>query len=724
MKKRKKSVKYSLTPVSSRSQLLASMGLGTLILLGSPKVLWSNEKLPMVLPEVVVSGNKKAGYTTQEPTLPKYTQPLVDTPQSVSVVPEPLMEDQAATTLREAVRNVAGISIGAGEGGFQGDNLTLRGFSARNDIFLDGMRDFGSYYRDTFNLESVEVLKGPASASFGRGSTGGVVNQVSKTPRARAFSEADVMIGSNGKNRVSIDVNEPIFEGETTTSFRLNAFQDHSNVAGRDVVETQHSGIAPSLAFGLGGDVRVNLSHLHEEADDIPDYGIPWLFHEPAPVNRRNYYGFKSNFLETKADISTARAEWDVNDNVTLRDQVRYGRYSRMMRTTSPRLDGSTTPATPLEDIIINRNQINTDGRETFFQNQLDLISHFDTGPLSHDLVTGLEFGNETSATTRFTITGVPTTNLLAPDFNDNFQGTYTAPRFTQVDLNTFGLFAVDTVSVGEHWEITGGFRWDHIHTAFSQNSTDLSSEDSAVSWKAAIVNKPVEDGSIYISYGSSFNPSSESLSLSSGTDTLDPERNNSYEAGTKWSLFNKLLSLRAALFRTEKTNARERDPNDSSSTVLAGNHRVDGFEIEALGEIAPWWQIALSFAHMQSKVVSSLFFPASVGEPLANVPQNTFSFWNTYTLFDGLEAGVGGNFVDARRASSTAPTDATTGQVKEVPSYWVFDAMVSKQITRNFRVQINLNNIFDAYYIDQVHPGHIVPGEGRTLLVSGRIDL
>jgi catecholate siderophore receptor len=236
--------------------------------------------------------------TSLQDTIPLYTQALVDTPQSIDVIAQKVIQDQGAATLRDTLRNVAGISIAAGEGGAQGDSLTIRGFTARNDIFLDGMRDFGSYYRDPFNMEEVAVLQGPSSVAFGRGSTGGIVNQETKIPQLRTTFAGSLEFGTDRTKRITADIDKPLpFLGEGA-AFRLNLMGHDSSFAGRDVAESRRAGIAPSLAFGLGTPTRVILSYLHESADDTPDYGIPFLFNGPAPVDRRNYYGFRhGNFF-------------------------------------------------------------------------------------------------------------------------------------------------------------------------------------------------------------------------------------------------------------------------------------------------------------------------------------------------------------------------------------------------------------------------------------------
>lgn len=661
---------------------------------------------------------------TEQINSPKYTEPLRDTPQSIAVVTRQVIEDQGATTLRDTLRNVAGISLAAGEGGAQGDNLTIRGFTARNDIFNDGMRDFGSYYRDPFNLEEVEVLQGPSSVTFGRGTTGGVINQESKTPQLNNFVRGTLNFGSDLTRRVTADINRMIPQLGDGAAFRLNLMGNDSGVAGRDTALNRRFGIAPSLAFGLGTPTRFTLSYFHQSADDIPDYGIPWLLNGPAPVPRHNYYGFRdANFLRTGVDIGTAKFEHDFNDSLTLRNQLRDAHYTRDAQITEARVVGNVTQATPLKAINVARNQIAVSSVETFLQDQLDVTDKFRTGFIKHTLVGGMEVGRETSDPTRPTFTNVPVTSLLNPDPSQPFSGNYTITSKVKTTANSFGAYLLDTMKLGERWEIVGGVRWERFDASYNQSVAPASSfrrVDEMTSWRGAIVYKPRPNGSIYFDYGTSFNPSAETLALSAGTANTPPEKNKTYEVGSKWDLYSNRLSLRASLFRTEKTNARETSPTNSLLVVLAGDQRVDGFEVEATGRLTNRWQLLSSYALLDSRLVSSQFFPGAVGSQLANVPKNTFSLWTNYALpWHRLTVGGGSQFVDSRTASTTVPLDPTTGLVKRVPGYWVFNALAKYPVSEHLDVQINANNIFDKYYDDQIHPAHIVPGPARSVLLG-----
>jgi catecholate siderophore receptor len=664
-------------------------------------------------------------------TLPKLTQPLVETPQSIDIVPQHIIQDQGAATLRDTLRNVAGISLAAGEGGAQGDSLTIRGFTARNDIFLDGMRDFGSYYRDPFDTQEVAVLQGPSSVTFGRGSTGGVVNQETKVAQLDRILAGTVELGTDQTKRITADIDRPLPSLGRGTGFRLNLMGHDSKFAGRDIAENRRYGISPSLAFGLGTPTRFTLSYLREGADDTPDYGIPWLFNGPAPVERRSYYGFEhGNYLKTNVDVGTLKFERDFSNAVSFRNQARYAHYHRDVRITEAQIDtASLDPdpiSTPLGQILVNRNQIAVNSTETFLEDQADVTLRFRTGSLRHTVVAGAEGGRETSSPfrQRFDLTTVPETGLLHPDTSRPFAGTVPSSGITDTHVTAIsaGVYALDTVSLLPKLDITGGVRVDRFDATVDQSlpvtpTSPFKRVDVMPSWRGAVVFKPVAGASIYFDYGTSFNPSAETLALTVATQNAPPEESRTLEVGTKWDLYSRRLSLRAAAFRTDKTNARE--TVNATTVVLSGSQRVNGFQVQANGYVTSRWEILASYAYLDGFVTRSAVFPLSVGAQLANVPRNTFSTWSTFQLPWHLSVGGGADFVDSRTASSTTPVDPVTSLVKQVPGYWVFNAMAKYPLTEHVELRANVYNLADKYYYDQIHPAHIVPGAARSALIS-----
>jgi catecholate siderophore receptor len=686
--------------------------------------------------------------------LDRYPVPLLDTPQAITVVSQQTLQEQGSTTLRDALRNAPGISLAAGEGGSQGDNLTIRGFTARNDIFLDGMRDFGSYYRDPFNYEQIEVLEGPSSVTFGRGSTGGVINQETKQPELHRFARLELDGGTDLTRRLTADINEPLAFVGTGASFRLNLMAHESNVAERDVTENRRYGVAPSLAFGLGTASRLNIDYFRFQENDIPDYGIPWYFNKPAPVARHNYYGFQhGNFLRTDVNMVTVKAEHDFTAWATLRNQARFANNERDVQITEPQLNNATagliTPTTPLSQINVNRNQLISYSNEGLLWDQLDMTVHTKFWGVNHAAVIGAEGGRETSDPKRptynvvnlagKTVNTVPTANLLSPNEDQVFSGQRAPSTDVHVTSTSYGFYLLDTMQFGRYWEFTGGARFDRFYAdeksisyptpkqtesgGTTQGPPTITYPNQLVrkpSWRAALMFKPAPNGSIYFGYGTSFNPSAEALALTvgpsgTGTANLSPEFNRSYELGTKWDLNQGRLSVRADIFRTTKDNARESSPTNSLLYVLAGTQRVDGAEAVVIGRITPQWKVLSSYTYMHSEVVNSQFYPAAVGFKLANVPDNLFNFWTTYQPRPKLVLGAGSNFVDSRTASSTVPLDPTTGLIKQVPSYLIFSAMSSYSLGEHASLQANVFNLTNRNYIDQIHPAHLVPGAGTS---------
>lgn len=712
-------------------------------------------------------------------TMAKFTEPLIDTPQTVSVVPQYVMQDQGLSTLRDALRNVPGISLAAGEAGAQGDNLTIRGFTARNDIFLDGIRDFGSYYRDSFDYEQVDVLEGPAGIQFGRGSTGGVVNQETKVPGVEKFENVQAQFGTDLTRRLTADINSPLGNQLGGTAFRANVMTEEAGAAERDAAEIRRFGIAPSVSIGMNAKTTATLSYEHLSEDDTPDYGVPWLFNKPAPANRRSYFGFPDeNYLKTNDDIMTLRVEHDFSPAINVHTIARGANYPRQAQITEPQICSNAslsvpvggvvsslptlaynstetcpyTPDTPASEITqVNRNQIQTKSVEGILWDQTEVSARFSTVGVRHDLVAGVEGGQEISNPTRYsyTISGVntvPDTTLLDPNEAQPFAGTGYVTSIVHTKSKSFGVYFIDTVKLGRLFELSGGVRWDRFDTGYNLRQPTpppggtvttavppLSRLDEQPSYRASIVYKPSTRGSLYFDYGTSWNPDAESLSLSVGlvNGNVAPEENKSYEAGAKWSFLDERLLTEGSWFRTEKDNAHETSPTNSNEIVAAGNQLVQGFQFSLVGRMPQGTDLILGYGYLHSSVLYSQFFPTAVGYPLANVPRQTFNLFVTHRLPLQLRGGLGGNYVGARSASSTVPYVptgfvpnpngpgfvVTSVAMKQVPGYWMFSAMLKRPLTENLELQANLNNILNRYYIDLPHPSHLIPGAGASAL-------
>ena len=681
---------------------------------------------------IIVEGERSPDYNVLTPSLSKLTEPLVDTPQSIDTVSEQLMQDRAITNLNDAFRNIPTITIGAAEFKSLGTSPTIRGFVARTDMFIDGQRDIGDYYRDTFDFEQVQVLEGPASTLFGRGSTGGVINQVTKKPQLAGFISGSLTAGTDLTRRVTVDVNETLPELGSGAAFRIVAMGHQADLTGRDVVEQNRYGFAPSLSLGLGTPTRLTLAYLHESANDIPDYGIPYLGTQVVAVPRQNFYGFKSDYLKTGTDIVTLTTEHDFMPGLTLTNKLRYAAYSQNFRFSEPLIAASVPMTTPLSAVTVTRNVNSGINTQSMLWDQLDGVAHFDTGSIKHTVAAGIEGGHEIAKPEFDNSSGVPSVPLLSPNPDVPFTATSTFPRFkTNTDANSFAAYVMDTVKLDPQWELTGGVRWDYFGLVYRDQNFSTTTPglvtrtdtiprvDRMFSYRGALVYKPDTNASLYFAYGTSFNPSGEELSFVVSSRSfnlsnadLSPEKNSNLELGGKWDAFGGRLALTAALFRAEKDNARVPDPTNTILNVLGGDFRVDGLELGATGRITANWQVQAGYAYLDSSVAKSAAGAAPVGSPLMNTPKHTITGWTTYNLGEGWEIGGGGRYVSSQFTQNVPP-------IKTVPGFFTADAMARYTLSQKLSVQLNVNNVFDKYYYDQLHFFHVVPAEGRTALLT-----
>ena len=644
----------------------------------------------------------------------KYTEPLLDTPQTITVIPKEVIEEQGATTLRDVLKNVPGLTITAGEGGNPaGDNLTLRGFSARNDIFVDGVRDLSPQSRDPFNLEQVDVVKGPGSVYTGRGSTGGSINLLNKTPGLRRSFGGTLDFGTDRTRRATADINVPFND---SVAFRLNLLGHNSGVAGRDVVNFDRWGVAPSVTFGLGRPTRFTASYYKLKQNNISDYGIPWVpvtnnalveFRDrPAPVPRNTFYGLRDrDFEKLNSDLVTLKFERDFNDNLSLRNQLRFANSSRDSIATPPRFANNNSTA-------INRELRSWQTEDKVWDNQTDFIARFTTGTVEHALITGVNLTRETNTRKTRTAPNMLTT-LLNPNPDDVFTGQITVgPIVGDVTANSQAAYLFDTAKFGKKWEFNGGLRWDRFDAdGITTTGVPVSRVDRMLSVRAGAVFKPLPQGAVYASYGTSLNPSLEGLSYNTANTVIDPEKTYTIEAGSKWDFFSGRMLLSGAVFRVEKLNARTPGvlPGDPPQ-VLQGKQRVEGLELSVEGNITRAWQVLAGYTFLDSTTVDSNV-PAEIGKELVNTPPQSFNVWSTYRLPSGFRFGGGARFVD-RRFGNTINT-------RFVDSYWTFDLMASYPLSSHVDLKLNFYNLTDKFYFDRIGGGHIVPGPGRAAMVS-----
>jgi len=674
---------------------------------------------------------------------PKMTAPLLDTPRSVQVVPKQVMSDQSASSLQDVLQNSPGITFAAGEGGRAGGDLpVIRGQNAASSLFLDGMRDASMQARDTFNLEQVEIIKGPDSVYSGRGGAGGSINLVSKAPKAKDATEVTGQIGTDRNYRGSVDSNWRLGE---KSAFRLNVMGTKGDVPGRDrAVNFERWGVAPSLMLGMGTPTRITLSYYHYQNDSMPDYSIPYDPRVGLPVtetlgiSRKNFYGLaERDFMKTRDGMATVDFQHDFSDKLTLRNVVRYGRETADYLATQPDLTLANLPAG-----IVDRPAYGRYYTTKAFANQTDLSGEFLTGAVKHGFDLGFEYTSvkQTMAYTNDQVlssdgvTKCPAdltqTSLRNPDPNVAYPcrtaRSWPAPYAT----DTLALYGFDTLKFDEQWQASVGLRWDNYRTSgHDKKKQGYSRTDNLFNYQLGLAYKPVPQGTIYASYGTSSTPSAvagataSDILRKSSDEAAAPEKSRSVEAGVKWLVLDERLTLTGAVFQDTRRNTNiEVLPNEYEQ---AGQTRVRGIELGFSGSITPAWNIYGGYTFLDSKLIrGGRKDIGAEGQELPNTPRNAFSLWSTYKVLPELTLGGGAYYVDKVYGNADAGVDASGApKARWVPSYWRFDAMAKYKFSSHLALQLNVLNVFDQTFYTRARPkNHAALGTGRAALLSVRL--
>ncbi|NHQ86308.1 TonB-dependent siderophore receptor [Iodobacter sp. HSC-16F04] len=668
-----------------------------------------------------------------------------DIPQSTTSITKLLMADQDSNSLKEALRNAVGITFNASEGGSSGDGVRVRGFGASNDLYLDNFRDAAQYNRDTFNTDTVEVLRGPASMIYGRGSTGGIINQVSKTPFRGDLNQFTASAGTANYYRAEADLNRSL---EDNAAFRVNVMGQKSGST-REGAEMNRWGFAPSVAFGLGEQTEVTLSYMHYQEDNVPDYGVPYYraaangkqeeikgmkgyyrdsisgSDQPIPYADK-FYGLKDFDSEvTETDVFSFNLQHRLNANMLLKNSTRIGLYELDLRASAPGLAFA-------ENEVLNENTVITRGRklrmreQAIYSNVTDLLWDFETGTVRHNVLAGVEFTREnllSTGRTQLDAKGgncLPSTTVGNPT-SGSHEACLAPVKFATADstADTMAFYAQDLIELTPQWKVLAGARFDHFKAQTENKSftaaapsPDAGRTDNIWSWRTGVIYQPTANQSYYASYGTSFNPSAEAYSTDPKNENLDPEKNRNMEIGAKWTLLDGDLSLRTAIFRTEKTNERQTDieVGVNKPNVLSGRRHTDGIELEGAGRITADWQVFAGIALMNPRI-DEVTKPKSVeGNYAENAPRYTGNLWSTYQLNSNWKVGGGFNAMDKRYTSNTNTVN--------LPAYIRWDAMAEWRL-RDYSVQLNVNNLFDTDHFESLYAGFAVPGTGRTARVS-----
>jgi catecholate siderophore receptor len=695
-------------------------------------------------PVEVQSSRLNAEFVTESTSSATRTEtPVRDIPQFVNIVPQSVLVSQQATTLQDALRNVPGITYGAPEGGISAAFVPfLRGFPANGDLFLDGLRDLGEYNRDTFNLQSVEVLKGPSALMFGRGGTGGVINQVSKVPTRDPLKEVGVSLGTYGEKRLTGDLVAPIGE---TAALGIAAMAEDSEIY-VDTVEVEKLGIAPTLRLGIGTPLDVQLSLFYLKTEDITSYGQPTLganfdFAMP-PVSLEKFYGLTNlDYTDLDTKIATLAVRYQFNEAVSLRNVTRWASYKRDMEATiavlaTKDLNGNpVTSATPRQLLMVQQTHNKArDNDDTALINQTELTWKLSTGAIKHTLFAGLELTKEELDRTTYLFDADPatagtqapttTTSLLFPENGTQLSYTKTPSANALSEAESISVYVQDQIEFTPQWKALLGLRWEDYDSETRSNSLTPATastgpfgrDDQFVSGRAGLIFQPSAAQSYYVSFGNSYNPSGElgvygasGTNLNAQNELLDPEENVNYEAGAVWNARD--VQIQAAVFRNEKTNARMNDPV-LGVTVLEGKRRVDGVELGFAGRLSPRWDIYGAAAYMDGEIVTG---PANVQGKDMPIPEWSGSLWTVYRLGGGWEVG-GGAFASSERWID----DQNRG---EIPGYVRVDATLA-YVQPKYDIRLNVFNVFDeVYYIGgyQNSPVRVVPGQPQSAMLTMR---
>lgn len=736
-------IKSRKHPVSRRLNCSAALAVAVLAM---PAFAQQNPS-DTTLPEVKVSGQADP-YKAEKASSAKFTQPLVDTPQTISVIRKELLQDQGAVTLTEALRNTPGITMTMGENGntTTGDSVFMRGFDTQGSIFVDGIRDLGTVTRDVFNLEQIEIVKGPTGSDNGRGAPSGYINLESKKAKAGDASSAVVGARTSGAIRATADVNKQFSEN---AAFRVNLMSDTGGVQDRDWVKNKSLGIAPSISFGLNTPTRVTLNFLHIEQRNRPDGGIPAIgvpgFQTPAQptgspafpypnnlkaVDRSNYYGSVNDFNDVDANMATAFIEHDLTSNITLRNTTRYGVTDQLYNLTG--INSITAPSANPNTWTVSRSRQGKDQRNEILTNQTNVTADVQTGAIKHSISTGVEFIREKQVNKTMAVgAGTQTAaNLYNPNVGDTFLPLVYTGASTDGSTNTAAAYLFDTIKFNEQFQLTGGVRYEHYKTEYTSIATTgapthFKGSDDLLTWKLAGVYKPAQNGSVYVAYASSQKPpGSDNFSLATGNSVnnpnIEPQKAKNLEIGTKWDILDNRLAVTGAIFRTENDNAVvQSDPVTSQPTAF-GKQRVKGVELGMVGQITPAWQISTGLARMDTETVVGT--AATTGGNLNWSPKLTFTGWTTYKLPFGLTIGGGMRYVDSQVRSANAVQSTTN--VAQLPSYTVYDAMASYEISKNLTLQLNIYNLTDKFYVQSLNSGgsRFVLGQPRSAFLSANM--
>ena len=698
------------------------------------------------LQEVSVKATKERqndGYQATKTRVGKTLQDPQDIPQAITTVTQELMHDQQVSSLREALRNVSGLTFNAAEGGRGGDNFNLRGFYTFGDIYLDGIRDTAQYYRETFNLEQVDVLRGSAAMLFGRGQAGGVINQVTKMAELNDDNTVTGSLGEQDYHQFTGDFNKKIGE---TTAIRVNVMDRHDesyrkNPATGDHPESDRAGLAVSFGTGIGTDNEFFLNHVYTQTRDVPDFGIGFV--NQRPVDRtvatgkqddNTFYGSSRNFDVSDVRVTTGIFTHKFSEDTQWRTTLRSGSYDRAYWAKTPQ--GTAAGAVPTDDSqLLGGNQNRQLSYDTIGL-QTDFNTTFDLAGMEHQTLVGVEYLKERQKRIGLRDLGV------AGVFVDYDRHQTAAGSPTSFNADNYALFLQDTIEFVPDWSVLVGVRRDQLNATYTNNasvSTRVNYGEN--SYRTGLSWQPTADSHYYISWNNSFSPTGDLYQTTAAA--LPPETSRTTELGAKWLFLDGDLSFRTAVYRTTKDWERNTDL-ETSGGILTKRRRTDGVEFEIAGNVTDNWQVFGGLAFMDAKIleVAENISSGGRGQPLPvgimysadprykgqdarNTADVTFNMWTTYQFAGNWK--VGGGFESKSERLGYNPSgqngsfDANGNFTpNKIPGYTRWDAMVAYE-AQKWAVRLNVKNIFDTVYYDSLYDNgsFTIPGNGRQAILT-----
>ena len=663
------------------------------------------------LQEVKVIGTAETNYTVKSSSTATKTDTLLrDTPQAITVITKELMRDQNMQSLQDVVRYVPGIVTAQGEG--NRDTAVFRGNSSTSDFYIDGMKDDVQYYRDFYNIDSVEALKGSNAMIFGRGGSGGVINRVSKQAGWTPMREASVTLGQWDQRRGTVDVNHVVSD---KVAVRLNAMVEKAD-SYRDGVSVERKGINPTVAIRAGQNTSVVLGYERFHDDRVADRGIPSLGTGPYKTDASQYFG-NAEFspVGVRVDAFNATVDHDFGNGVSLRNRTRYADYDKFYQNIYA--SGPANGTTPAQVGTVGLSSYRDATQRTNFFNQTDLFFTLNTGSLQHKLVAGVELGRqETDNSRRLGPSGRP--SLSDPRL--------TGPvAFTTVSADNHGVATVasvylqDQVEFSPQWQVIAGVRYDRFNVDFENKALAAKPRfevrDTPVSPRLGLVYKPFEALSLYGSYSIAYVPRAgeQLISLNARSAVFEPEEFKNMELGAKWDI-RPDLSATAAVYQLNRTNVAINSPANIADSILVDGQRTKGVELGLSGKVTPQWQVMGGYAYQDAKLANATNANDLTlnGATLAMVPKHTFALWNRYDLDSQWAAGLGVSYRDSIYAS--------VDNKVTLPSYTRVDVALFYKLNSQYQLQANVENLLNKEYYASAHNNNnITPGSPRALRVT-----